>query len=171
MPKFKNLIATFQVIFKLCAAELVSFIYVTYVTTTPDVSSTFLGSFLLGIRHMTTLHGEHAKSSSSGRRQMLTTTNFLVLRYSEATTAAETAEKTECFKRLLEFYFRIDFAEEATLFTFPISDVILTLPKLQFQMRKTFYAFIKMQQDPSFLRAPLSFSPTLHPPVGLGHWQ
>ena len=42
-------------------------------------------------------------------------------------------------------FFRIDFAEEVTLFTFPISDVILTLPKLQFQMRKTFYAFIKMQ--------------------------
>ena len=50
---------------------------------------------------MTTLHGEPAKSSSSGRRQMLTTTNFLVLRYSEATTAAETAEKTECFKRII----------------------------------------------------------------------
>ena len=33
---------------------------------------------------------------------MLTTNNFLVLRYSEATTTAETAEKTECFKRITE---------------------------------------------------------------------
>ena len=49
------------------------------------------------------------------------------------------------------FYYKIGYnfliyCAKSTLFTFPISDVILTLlPKLQFQMRKTFYAFIKMQ--------------------------